>query len=178
MQKIADGLDGSGWWPEKVQVDQDGSLRGDFRDLLDRYGIEEILVARDAHWSHGIVERKILTVKEMMLKLVHDSEIRGATLSRVAVIQCAQTINRLSNFRGFSPAQCVLGFQPNLPEIMSDGRRIPIADNEDHFAMAQRMKLLQDCEHACFCESQPFSIVVRCCHRLDKNQVRSICAAS
>ena len=161
-----------------MQVDQDGSLRGDFRDLLDRYGIEEILVARDAHWSHGIVERKILTVKEMMLKLVHDSEIRGATLSRVAVIQCAQTINRLSNFRGFSPAQCVLGFQPNLPEIMSDGRRIPIADNEDHFAMAQRMKLLQDCEHACFCESQPFSIVVRCCHRLDKNQVRSICAAS
>ena len=46
-----------------MQVDQDGSLRGDFRDLLDRYGIEEVLVARDAHWSHGTVERKILTVK-------------------------------------------------------------------------------------------------------------------
>ena len=64
MQKILDGLVGS---PDKVQVDQDGSLRGDFRDLLDRYGIEEVLVARDAHWSHGTVERKILTVKEMML---------------------------------------------------------------------------------------------------------------
>ena len=78
----------------------------------------------------------------------HDSQVRGATLTRVAVIQCTQTMNRLSNFRGFSPAQCVLGFQPNLPEIMGDGRGLPIADNEDHFAMAQRMKLLQDCEHA------------------------------
>ena len=57
-------------------------------------------------------------------------------------------MNRLSNFRGFSPAQCVLGYQPNLPEIMGDGRGLPIVDNEDNFAMSQRMKLLQDCEHA------------------------------
>ena len=134
--------------PDRVQVDQDGSLRGDFRDLLDRFGIEEILVARDAHWSHGVVERKILTVKEMMMKVAHDSEIKGAILTRVAVVNCVQAINRLSNHRGFSPAQCVLGFQPNLPEIMGDSRGIPKTDHDDHFAMAQRMKLLQDCEHA------------------------------
>lgn len=97
--------------PDEVQVDQDGSLRGDFRELLDRFGIEEILVARDAHWSHGVVERKILTVK----KVAHDSEIRGPILTRVAVVKCVQAINRLSNHRGFSPAQCVLGYQPNIP---------------------------------------------------------------
>lgn len=50
-----------------MQVDQDGSLRGDFRELLDRFGME-ILVTRDGHWSHGVVERKILTVKEIITR--------------------------------------------------------------------------------------------------------------
>ena len=92
--------------PDKVQVDQDGSLRGDFRELLDRFGIEEILVARDAHWSHGVVERKILTVKEMMMKVAHDSEIKGAILTRVAVVTCMQAINAVQSSWFLASSKC------------------------------------------------------------------------
>ena len=92
--------------PDKVQVDQDGSLRGDFRELLDRFGIEEILVARDAHWSHGVVERKILTVKEMMMKVAHDSEIKGAILTRVAVVTCMQAINAVQSSWFLASSMC------------------------------------------------------------------------
>lgn len=42
--------------PDRVQVD---------REILDRFGI-------DARWSHGVVERKSLTVKEMMMKVAHE----------------------------------------------------------------------------------------------------------
>ena len=50
------------------------------------------------------MERKILTVKEMM-KVAHDSEIKGAILTRVAVVNCVQAIvgfRQLSVFWVFS----------------------------------------------------------------------------
>ena len=137
--------------PEKMQLDQDSSFRGDFRTVLDQFGIEEVLVARDAHWSHGIVERKIETVKEMMCKVVHDSELNIAspTMTRMAVSNCAHTLNRLSNNKGFSPAQCVLGAQPHLPENLTGSREtLDIADPAGHISMQYRLKLLQDCEEA------------------------------
>lgn len=135
--------------PDKVQLDQDGSFRGDFRDILDRFGVEVVLVARDdARWSHGMVERKVLTIKEMMARVARDSEIGGSLLTCVAVVNCVNATNRMSNHKGFSPAQCVLGFEPNLPEVLGHGRGLPAVDPQANFAMAQRMKLLQDCEKA------------------------------
>ena len=39
--------------PQKCQIDQDSCFRGIFKSALDSFGTEDILIARDAHWSHG-----------------------------------------------------------------------------------------------------------------------------
>lgn len=72
------------------------------------------MVAQDAHWSPGLVERRILTLKEMLVKVVRDFPAQSPLMMRVAVTQCAHTINRIANNHGFSPAQCVLGVNPQL----------------------------------------------------------------
>ena len=54
--------------PGKGQIDQDSCCRGIFKATLDTFGIEDILVARDAHWSHGLVEIRTLMLKEIIAK--------------------------------------------------------------------------------------------------------------
>ena len=117
--------------PQRCQIDQDSSFRGIFKATLDTFGIEDILVARDAHWSHGMVERRVLMLKEMIAKVVPEFEARGPILMRVVMTQCAHTINRLANNQGFSPAQCVLGTNTTLPEVITGGRLHPALQRND-----------------------------------------------
>ena len=91
--------------PQKCQIDQDSCLRGIFKSALDSFGIEDILIARDPHWSHGMVDRRVLMLKEMVAKVAPEFHAKGSSLMRVVMTQCAHTINRLANNQGFSPAQ-------------------------------------------------------------------------
>ena len=133
--------------PQRCQIDQDSSFRGIFKATLDTFGIEDILVARDAHWSHGMVERRVLMLKEMIAKVVPEFEARGPILMRVVMTQCAHTINRLANNQGFSPAQCVLGTNTTLPEVITGGRLHPALQRND-FLMERRLHLQQLCEES------------------------------
>ena len=134
--------------PDRCQIDQDSCFRGIFKATLDTFGIEDILVARDAHWSHGLVERRVLMLKEMIAKVAPEFEAKGPLLMRVVMTQCAHTINRLANNQGFSPpAQCVLGSNTTLPEVITGSRLHPAMQRND-FLMERRLHLQQLCEES------------------------------
>ena len=138
------------WWellgvPQRCQIDQDSCFRGIFKSALDTFGIEDILIARDVHWSHGMVERRVLMLKEMVAKLAPEFHAKGSLLMRVVMTECAHTINRLKNNQGFSPAQCrVLGSNTTLPEVISGGRIHPAMQRND-FLMEMRLHSQQLC---------------------------------
>ena len=134
--------------PTKVQLDQDSAFRGTLRTVLDNFQIEDVLVARDAHWSHGLVERRVLMLKDMLVKVVRDFQAQSALMMRIAVTQCAHTINRMANNHGFSPAQCVLGVNPQLPDILSGASSHPGFLNDSGFSMMKRLQLQQSCEQS------------------------------
>ncbi len=134
--------------PTKVQLDQDSAFRGALRNVLDNFQVEDVMVARDAHWSHGLVERRILMLKEMLVKVVRDFQSQSALMMRIAVTQCAHTINRMANNHGFSPAQCVLGVNPQLPDILSGASSHPGMMNDPNFSMMKRLELQQSCEQS------------------------------
>eukprot|EP00959_Pyramimonas_sp_CCMP1952_P310132 6490441-Pyramimonas_sp.AAC.1 len=50
----------------------------------------------------------------MATKIACELEVRDDESARVAGYQIAQTMNRLANNKGFSPAQWVLGENPSL----------------------------------------------------------------
>ncbi len=134
--------------PTKVQLDQDSAFRGALRNVLDNFQIEDVMVARDAHWSHGLVERRILMLKEMLVKVVKDFQAQSPLMMRIAVTQCAHTINRMANNHGFSPAQCVLGVNPQLPDALSGAGEHPGMMNDPNFSMMKRLELQQSCEQS------------------------------
>ena len=134
--------------PTKVQLDQDSAFRGDLKTVLDNFQLEDVMVARDAHWSHGLVERRILMLKEMLVKVVKDFQAKSPLMMRVAVTQCAHTINRMANNHGFSPAQCVLGVNPQLPDVLSGASGHPAMMNDPNFSMMKRLELQQSCEQS------------------------------
>ena len=133
--------------PQRCQIDQDSCFRGIFKSALDTFGIEDILIARDGHWSHGMVERRVLMLKEMVAKVAPEFHAKGSLLMRVVMTQCAHTINRLANNQGFSPAQCVLGSNTTLPEVITGGRIHPAMQRND-FLMERRLHLQQLCEES------------------------------
>ena len=133
--------------PGKGQIDQDSCFRGIFKATLDTFGIEDILVARDAHWSHGLVEIRILMLKEIIAKVAQEFEAKGPLLMRVVMTQCAHTISRLANNQGFSPAQCVLVSNTTLPEVITGSRLRPAMQRND-FLMERRFHLQQLCEES------------------------------
>ena len=135
--------------PDRVQIDQDSAFRRGFKQVFDLFLIDDVMVPRDAHWSHGIVERRILTLKEMIVKVVPDFVAKGHIMMRVVVSQCTHTLNRLCNNRGFSPAQCVLGANPKLPEVLAGNNVDEIPNVEERpLAMAQRLDLIRMCEES------------------------------
>ena len=134
--------------PTKVQLDQDSAFRGALRSVLDNFQIEDVMVARDAHWSHGLVERRILMLKDMLVKVVRDFQAQSPLMMRIAVTQCAHTINRMANNHGFSPAQCVLGVNPQLPDVLSGAGSHPAMMNDPNFSMMKRLELQQSCEQS------------------------------
>ena len=135
--------------PDRVQIDQDSAFRKGFKQVLDLFMIDDVMVPRDAHWSHGVVERRILTLKEMIVKVVPEFEAKGNIMMRVVVSQCTHTLNRLCNNRGFSPAQCVLGANPKLPEVLAGNTMEDSPHIEERpLAMAQRLDLIRMCEES------------------------------
>ena len=134
--------------PDKVQLDQDSAFRGDLRTVLDNFQIEDVMVARDAHWSHGLVERRVLMLKDMLVKVVKDFQAQSPLMMRIAVTQCAHTINRMANNHGFSPAQCVLGVNPQLPDVLSGASNHIAMMNDPNFSMMKRLELQQSCEQS------------------------------
>ena len=135
--------------PDRVQIDQDSAFRKEFKSVLDLFLIDDVMVPRDAHWSHDIVERRVLTLKEMIVKVVPEFVAKGHIMMRVVISQCTRTLNRLCNNRGFSPAQCVLGANPKLPEVLAGNScdDIPNLD-EKPFGMTQRLDLIRMCEES------------------------------
>ena len=70
------------------------------------------MVARDAHCSHGLAERRSMMLKEMLVKVVREFQAQSPLMMRIAMTQGAQTINRMANNHGCSPAGCVFGVNP------------------------------------------------------------------
>ena len=76
------------------------------------------------------MERRVLMLKEVIVKVVPEFEAKGPILMGVVMTQCAHTTNRLANKQCFSPAQCVLETNTTLPEDITGGRLHPALCNE------------------------------------------------
>eukprot|EP00959_Pyramimonas_sp_CCMP1952_P402223 8428713-Pyramimonas_sp.AAC.1 len=102
-----------------------GLQTGRCKDLCEDLGVPCIPVAPEEQHQHGKVER-------------------------VAGCQIAQTMSRLSNNKGFSPAQWVLGESPSVPASLGDLNNSPVIAGQvsDGSLMWHRLRLQEACEIA------------------------------
>lgn len=100
---------------QRLQIDQGAAFRGDFSVMCEAMNIHLLPVPTGAHFSHGKVERRILTLKEMSSHVFHEMHVVDAGGARAAVPRMAEACNRLCNSDGFSPAQGALGDGVQLP---------------------------------------------------------------
>ena len=97
--------------PNVLRLDPSGA----FRSLaVERFCDEKVIfldvIPGDAHWKHGICEKAILSVKNIMTNLAQaDHTISAAP----ALSEAVRTCNERELIRGYSPTQHILGRAPN-----------------------------------------------------------------
>ena len=101
-------------------MDQGSEFRGVFLEWASAEGIMLRLTATEAHWQLGVVERRVLMIREMHRKVFDELDVRGVDAVVSAVNAMTESINRHSYQHGFTPAQWVLGHQPVLPGALSE----------------------------------------------------------
>ena len=67
---------------------------------------------------------------------------------RVVVSQCTHTLNRLCDNRAFSPAQCVLGANPKLPEVLAGNTLDEIPNGKTFSSGPTSIDLIRMCEES------------------------------
>lgn len=92
--------------PQRLHIDQDSAFRGGYAFMCEAMTIQLVPVPAGAYVSNGKVERRILTIKEISVRMFHDMQATDDDRAHADVPRIAETCNRLY---GFSPAQCVLG---------------------------------------------------------------------
>ena len=102
-------------FPNNILVDRGTHNRGIFMTELERRGCKFRLVALEAPYQLGKIERAGGVLKEMMKRVVVANTIIGEDEVQMCLVECLQTKNVQGTIDGFSPAQWVLGKTPKLP---------------------------------------------------------------
>jgi hypothetical protein len=107
--------------PGKVVYDQGREfVGGAFCELLEKLGCRSEVVALEAPWQGGVVERHNGVFKEMLNRVVYEKIVRGLSAMKIAVSEVTLAKNSLAKSSGFSPQQMVLGSSISLPASVID----------------------------------------------------------
>ena len=102
--------------PKKFLTDNGGEFANSyFLEMAESFGIRVVTTAAESPWSNGLVERHNATLAEMLYKTLEDKNISIET----ALAWAIQAKNSLANVHGFSPAQLAIGYNPQVPTVLT-----------------------------------------------------------
>ena len=135
--------------PLRIRTDSSGAHMGEeFQSWCDDYGIQLILVPKDAHHRMGSVERLHAVRRQQLMKMMKEDP--SLSLERAVRVACSQR-NRLRSIHGVSPAAMVLGYTPEDDGLCDEPSRIRPEGRarhmEDQSARALAAKAFYEANH-------------------------------
>eukprot|EP00435_Cladocopium_sp_Y103_P070748 s785_g36.t1 len=120
--------------PLRVTVDQERGFLKEFTDGLDMLGIQARVIAGQAHWQQGAVERQGQWYRAIWDKTIaHVVPTSEETDYTLAMVNAAK--NNLRRSHGYSPTQWLFGAEPRLGDAMLD-------ENEELYQLEELRALL------------------------------------
>ena len=119
--------------PRSIQVDRGREFLAQFADYLKQFGVEQEAMPLEAPWKQGKVEKAGGFWKEVMKKVVTESQIIGLQDIITATVIVTQIRNSQPRANGFAPTQWVLG----LPEVRIPGS-LRVDEDDDQLAMLEQ----------------------------------------
>ena len=121
----------------------------EFLNLRDVIGCQLEAVGGGAHFAMGGVENKHRDLRDMVVRMCKD--LGGCAVSTV-LPEVNTAMNELKNVYGYSPAQLVFGFQPNLPHFPAQ-KHSSVEPGEEPVSvyrgyMQRKMEVLQQARKA------------------------------
>ena len=105
--------------PMRVTVDQERGFLKEFTDGLDMLGCQSRVIAGQAHWQQGAVERQGQWYRAIWDKTIaHVVPSHDEVDYTLAMVNSAK--NNLRRSHGYSPAQWLFGAEPRLGDAMLD----------------------------------------------------------
>lgn len=135
--------------PLRLRTDSSGAHMGEeLQAWCDDYGIQLILVPKDAHHRMGSVERLHAVRRQQLMKMMKEDPTM--TLEMAVRVACSQR-NRLRSIHGVSPAAMVLGYTPEDDGLCDEPSRIRPNGRarhlEDQSARALAAKAFYEANH-------------------------------
>ena len=133
--------------PRSIQVDRGREFLAHFADYLKQFGVEQEVMPLEAPWKQGKVEKAGGIWKELMKKVVHESQITGLQDMIIATAIVTQIRNAHPRANGYAPNQWVLGIPevriPGSLRIDDDQERLELLEAADNpqSAMARNLAL-------------------------------------
>ena len=121
--------------PQSIQADLGKEFMADFTAYMKQFGVETENMPLEAPWKSGKVERAGGLWKDILLRTVHEMQLRGLDDMILATSIITQCRNSFPRSNGYSPNQWVLG----QPEIRLPGSLL--SDEE-----SQRLEILEAAE--------------------------------
>ena len=103
--------------PNKVLTDNGGEFNNpEMRQFGESFNVKIMTTSAESPWSNGVCERLNAVLGSSVEKIMADTE--GDV--DVALAWAVAARNALANFSGYSPNQLVFGYNPVLPNVISD----------------------------------------------------------
>ena len=107
-------------WPKFVAADRGTHNRGVFNNTLAKKGVLINPAALESPEQIGRVERRNQTLKQMLNKVIKETNVVGKSQMDMALSECITALNELSRHGGFAPVQWVLAKFPRQPATFGD----------------------------------------------------------
>ena len=118
--------------PESVLMDQGGEFEGEFQAVLTRFGIGPRVIATEAPWQNGMVERHGGVLGEILSLMVDQCQLRGPEDMAAGGHMAASSKNRRPDRTGHSARARVFGTTERMPgsviDAIQDGEKEPRRD--------------------------------------------------
>ena len=121
-------------WPKLLAADRGMHNRGVFGQTMSKKGVRINPAALESPEQIGRVERRNQTLKQMLNKVIKETNVIGRHQLDMALSECINALNELSRHGGFAPVQWVLAKFPRQPATMGDeDERHDIGAIQAHF---------------------------------------------
>ena len=129
--------------PQYLVYDQGNEFVGArFQEGLEQHGICPVVINRDAPFENGVTERRGGLFKDVYYKTREMVQPQDVSEIETLIFEVSWALQTLVNRSGYSPAQRVLGRQPQVGlETLSDQGEYHLSTTQDRaWARAERMR--------------------------------------